>query len=57
MEDNNSLNIPERYTDLEQDELKLLLYFNAIQLQSSNDIYSQEYYQKKIDYITSLLEE
>lgn len=53
--DNNK--IPIYYTDLSQDELKLLLCMNTIKLQNADSNELQEYYQQKIRYISSLIEE
>lgn len=47
--------IPLYYADLSQDELKLLLYVNQIKFNDSKTQESREYYQKKIDYIKSLI--
>lgn len=47
--------IPDRYEDLTQDELKLLLFFNLVKLQSISNPNQQEYYKAKINYILSLI--
>ena len=52
--DNND--IPIYYTDLPQEELRLLLYYNQIKYSKATSPESREYYQKKIDYISSLIE-
>jgi len=49
--------IPVYYTDLPQDELKLLLYYNQIQLSNSKTEELKHYYLQKIKYISSLIEE
>ena len=53
----NNTEIPKNYIDLPQDELKLLLYYNQIKLQSAESENSRNYYQQKINYISSLIKE
>ena len=48
---------PVYYNDLSQDELQLLIYYNQIMINKAVSPESQEYYSKKINYISSLIEE
>ena len=50
-------NIPDRYEDLNQDELKLLLVYNQLKLNSVSSPILKKYYQSKINYILSLIKE
>ena len=52
MEHNNT---PDRYEELTQDELKLLLVYNRLKLDSTSNLALQEYHQAKINYILSLI--
>ena len=48
-------NIPNTYDELEKDELLLLLYYLKICMNNTDDVLQLNIYQKKIDYINSLL--
>ena len=50
-------NAPDRYEDLTQDELKLLLVYNKLKLDSVSNPILKKYYQAKINYILSLIKE
>ena len=50
-------NIPYYYTELPQDELKLLLAYNTYQLERTDNPEERSYYQTKIDYILALIKE
>lgn len=48
---------PIDYTDLPQDELKLLLCYNQIMMNRVDSPDAREYYQQKINYISLLIKE
>ena len=54
MENNEA---PMYYSDLSQDELQFLLYYNQIMMSNSHSPELQEYYRQKINYISSLIKE
>ena len=50
------MDIPKTYYDLNDEELKMLIYFNTKQQEESDDIYEKIRLQQKIDYIKKMLE-
>ena len=55
MKTENLDSVPYYYSELSNDELYLLLYYNYLALEFAQNNSVQDYYQKKIEYISGLI--